>query len=210
MDPRIARTRAEVLRTALTLLGDGGPSQLSFSKIAVQAGVSRQTLYSHWETLERLIADAILDGFEGGYPEPATSITETLRGWLTSLRDGNSEPARAVAIVTLAAHAFHDQSSAAALRHIMLDRHAALNRLLETFNVEVSADDLALLNGPVLFSLFFLHQPVTEQMINQIVDQANRTLFRNTFADDVDGGVDTFGADPVAGDHRHGRARRSS
>lgn len=180
VDPRVARTRAAVLHKTLELLATAGPSAISLSNVAAEAGVSRQTIYTHWGTPTQLIAEAILEGFEGGYPDAAPTVTDTLRGWLTSLRDANTDPARAVAIVTLAAHAFHDRTSAVALQHIVIDRHAALNVLLAPFGVEISIEMLAVLNGPVIFSLFFLRQPVSDQLIDRIVSQTEPLLTRNT------------------------------
>ena len=179
IDPRVARTRATVLRTTLELLATSGPTGMSLTKLAASAGVSRQTIYTHWGTPTQLIAEAILEGFVGGYPEAAPTITETLRGWLTSLRDANSEPQRAVAIVTIAAHAFHDRTSADALQHIVLDRHAALNTVLAPFGVELSVEHLAVLNGPVLFSLFFLRNAVADQLIDSVVTQTEPLLTRH-------------------------------
>ncbi len=180
VDPRVARTRATVLRSTLELLATSGPAGMSLTRLAADAGVSRQTIYTHWRTPTQLIAEAILEGFEGGYPEAAPTIAETLRRWLTSLRDANTEPTRAVAIVTLAAHAFHDHTSATALQHIVLDRHAALNTVLAPFGVEISIENLAVLNGPVLFSQFFLRQPATDQLIDRIVTQTEPLLTRST------------------------------
>ncbi|MEI2650638.1 MAG: hypothetical protein V9G12_00385 [Microthrixaceae bacterium] len=62
----------------------------------------------------------------------------------------------------------------------MIDRHAALNVLLAPFGVEISIEMLAVLNGPVIFSLFFLRQPVSDQLIDRIVSQTEPLLTRNT------------------------------
>lgn len=53
-DRRILRTRQAVFDAAERLLFDGGPTALTYSALAAEAGVGRATLYRHWPTIDDL------------------------------------------------------------------------------------------------------------------------------------------------------------
>lgn len=56
-DPRIARTRLHVLTVLRGLLArDSG--EITLSTLATEAQVSRRTLYTHWGTVESVVAEA--------------------------------------------------------------------------------------------------------------------------------------------------------
>lgn len=59
MDKRIERTRRDVLRAAIALLGDRGYAAFNMEAVAEAAGVSKSTLYRHWPTRLSLISDAL-------------------------------------------------------------------------------------------------------------------------------------------------------
>ncbi|MEO8694413.1 MAG: TetR/AcrR family transcriptional regulator [Acidimicrobiales bacterium] len=167
-DPRIARTRLHVLAHARRLLTDGGLPNVSFTNLAREARVARQTLYTHWQTPEKLIAEAILDGYDEAHPKDADSIEAAVRMWLANMRSTLSDPSRGVALTTLAASAYHDQTSLDALRRIELDRFAAFNALLLPFGVRCELSDFSLISGPIFANLFFLREPVSDAMIERI------------------------------------------
>ncbi|MGV8911483.1 MAG: TetR/AcrR family transcriptional regulator [Rhodoglobus sp.] len=59
VDPRIQRTREHVLRVTRDLLEERkGP--LTLSALADRAKVTRQTLYTHWGTIDNVVADTIV------------------------------------------------------------------------------------------------------------------------------------------------------
>ena len=80
-------TRAQILNAAMICIMTLGPSRANISNIAEQAGVSRPTVYAHFETLEDLVQDAIsegitvllrsLDSHASQYSTPHERITET-------------------------------------------------------------------------------------------------------------------------------------
>ena len=69
-NPRVRRTRDRMLAAARELLAETGPAGLTYSVLAERAGVTRQTLYRHWPAKSGLLVDLILEGSDGGYPEP--------------------------------------------------------------------------------------------------------------------------------------------
>lgn len=80
-------TRDLILNAAMICIMTLGPSRANISNIATQAGVSRPTVYAHFETLEDLIQEAIskgisvllksLDKYASQYSTPEERITET-------------------------------------------------------------------------------------------------------------------------------------
>ncbi len=58
-DPRIQRTRDHVLGVVRRMLATPSDVPLTFTSLAAEAEVSRRTLYTHWGTIDRLIAEAV-------------------------------------------------------------------------------------------------------------------------------------------------------
>ena len=166
---RVRRTRAQVIAVARDVLVEVGPLGLTYTLLADRAGVTRQTLYRHWPTIEALLVDLVLIGPDVGYPEPAEDPFEVAVGFLTSLRAGMDDPTTSAALIALAAQAAVHQASAAALRSISADRRAALNVLLSASSRQVSEDDFARLVGPVFVQRFIAQGPVTDALIHATV-----------------------------------------
>ena len=59
MDPRIARTRAAVVRAATDLLVEGGPSGVTVDAIVARSGVAKSTIYRHWESRDEILVSVI-------------------------------------------------------------------------------------------------------------------------------------------------------
>ncbi|MBL1095291.1 TetR/AcrR family transcriptional regulator [Streptomyces coffeae] len=178
-NPRVQRTRNRVLTVARALLPEVGPTGLTYALLAERADVTRQTLYRHWPNRAALLFDLILEGPDVGYPERGSDVRTVATAWLTSLRDGISDPATRSAVLAVAAQADHDPDSAQALVRIGQDRRAALNGLLEPSGVQLSESEYTLLYGPVLARLLLDRGQVTEEFIDTVVAQWLTTLERN-------------------------------
>ncbi len=59
MDPRISRTHEVVLDATLEELADSGYDGMTVEAVARRAGVSKATVYRHWDGKERLVCDAL-------------------------------------------------------------------------------------------------------------------------------------------------------
>lgn len=168
-NPRVRATRDRILAAARELLAAAGPAGLTYSVLAERAGVTRQTLYRHWPARSGLLVDLILEGSDGGYPEPGTDPAVVAAQWLTSLRAGLRDPARRAAVLAVTAQADSDQDSAQALAQLTADRIAALNDLLKPSGTQVSPGEYALLYGPVLARIFFEREEATDDFIAVVV-----------------------------------------
>ena len=163
-------TKARVLAVARELLPVTGAVGLTYTLLADRAGVTRQTLYRHWPTRERLLAELVLTGPEVGYPAENENVRTTLIDFLTSLRAGMAVPATAAALITLSAQADRDAVSDHALAAIADDRHQTLNALLRPTGHTVDEVDFALLCGPILYRRFIARTPVDDGFITTTVD----------------------------------------
>jgi AcrR family transcriptional regulator len=178
--PRVERTRGHILAVARELLPEVGPIGLTYSLLAERAGVTRQTLYRHWPTRAALLVDLILTGPEAdpeaGYPEPGSDPRHVATAWLTSLRAGMSNRATRTAVLAVTAQADFDPDSAEAVQRISADRLAAFNLLLAPSGRQSTAEEYALLVGPVFARLFYDRAEVTGEFIDAVVAQWLATL----------------------------------
>ncbi|MFD7836185.1 TetR/AcrR family transcriptional regulator [Streptomyces sp. NPDC059761] len=175
-NPRVQRTRTRILAVARELLPEVGLAGLTYALLAERAGVTRQTMYRHWPTRAALLSDLTLQGPDLGYPEPGTNVRTVATAWLVSLRAGITDPATRTAALAMAAQAHHDPDSAQALRRIVEDRHAALNKLLEPSGLKITAEQYTLLYGPLLARLFFDCAEASDDFIHRTVTQWLTTL----------------------------------
>jgi AcrR family transcriptional regulator len=169
-NPRVQSTRDRILAAARELLAETGPAGLTYSLLADRAGVTRQTLYRHWPARSGLLVDLILEGSDGGYPEPGADPAVVAAEWLASLRAGMRDPARKAAVLAVTAQADTDPDSAQALAQLMADRLAAFNDLLKPSGIHVTAEEYTLLSGPVLARVFFDRAEVTDEFIASAVE----------------------------------------
>ena len=82
-----SNTRAQILNATMVCIMTLGPARTNISNIASQAGVSRPTVYAHFERLEDLISEAISGGisvllktlsdYSSKYDTPRARVTET-------------------------------------------------------------------------------------------------------------------------------------
>src|SRR6204780_1994178 len=168
-NPRVRRTRERILAAARELLSEVGPAGLTYSLLAERAGVTRQTLYRHWPARPALLLGLILEGADGGYPEPGADSGVVAAAWLASLRDGLRDRARRIAVLGVAAQADSDPDSAQALAQLTEYGNVALNELLQPSGTTISPGEYALLSGPVLARIFFERRPVTDEFIAAVV-----------------------------------------
>lgn len=80
LDPRIARTRRDVVAATTALLLDEGWDAVGHAEVARRAGYSKATVYAHWPTkldLIRASIDQICD--DAGHPRATGDLRADLR-----------------------------------------------------------------------------------------------------------------------------------
>jgi len=143
---------------------------ITFTAVARASGVTRQTLYARWETPQRLVAAAVLNGHSGAQPMRYDTLAATIRSWFLSVIDGLSDPGRAAALSAVISFAQTDPACREILGVIVEDRRAAFNELVSGFGLELSNDDFAIASGPIFYALFFDDRRPTPALVEWTVD----------------------------------------
>ncbi|MBN9153957.1 MAG: TetR/AcrR family transcriptional regulator [Microbacterium sp.] len=87
-DPRIARTRRDVIGAAVDVLAQSGWEQVTHGEIARRSGYAKATIYAHWPTRLDLVRDAvdrICD--ESSHPVPTGDLRADLVAGLRDFAD---------------------------------------------------------------------------------------------------------------------------
>lgn len=102
VDPRVVRTRRDVLDATVAELVEGGWDAVTHARVAARAGYAKATLYAHWPDRLALVRDAF--AAFGGMPhhEPTGELRADLVGELTSFRAAMVEHRLDRALVVLA------------------------------------------------------------------------------------------------------------
>jgi hypothetical protein len=113
----------------------------------------------------------VLTGPAAAFPEPGSDPGDVARQWLTSLRAGMTDRATRTAVLAVTAQADSDPDSAEAVQRISADRLATFNALLAPAGRQSTAEEYALLVGPVFARLFYDRAEVTGEFIDMVVSQ---------------------------------------
>lgn len=101
-DPRVLRTRRDVLDATIEELVQGGWDAVTHARVAARAGYAKATLYAHWPDRLALVRDAF--AAFGGMPHhsPTGDLRHDLLGELVSFRSAMVEHRLDRALVVLA------------------------------------------------------------------------------------------------------------
>lgn len=83
-DPRVTRTKKDVINSALELLLTEGWSSVTHSEVAKKSGYSRATIYGHWPTQMDLVRDAFLHYEQMPHFTKTGDLTTDIQGELES------------------------------------------------------------------------------------------------------------------------------
>lgn len=178
VDPRIARSRAAVLRTATDLLVASGPNAVTIDAIVARSGVARSTIYRHWDTRD----DVLLSVIENSAPhieapDPALDFEAALRELMRALARTLADPDWARVVPALLALRNQEHGIAALEQRIeerqddafesVLQRGVAEGRLEPDFDLDQAA---ALLVGPLLYASLMCKPDPDEAFADRVVD----------------------------------------
>jgi len=98
LDPRVARSRAAILRATADLLVEGGAAAVTIEGIAERSKVAKTTIYRHWKTRSQLVFDAFESMLKPNIAEVqdgpvAEQLGGLLRGLVRGLTDSEWAPA---------------------------------------------------------------------------------------------------------------------
>ncbi|MFG6401207.1 TetR/AcrR family transcriptional regulator [Microbacterium sp. P04] len=170
-DPRVARTRRDVVDATATLLLERGWDGVTHAEVARQSGYSKATIYTHWPARLDLIRSAIEQICDTDHHPRSTGdlkadlraslldfATDLTEGHLDRLLAGVVERANTSEVVRDLRGRLYDTGTRG-MRSI-LESH------LDAADIEPT---LALLTGAVLVRVTFEGQPATESFIDDLV-----------------------------------------
>jgi AcrR family transcriptional regulator len=177
--PRIEGEReAEVLQAALAVLTEVGYDRLTMDAVAHAARASKATLYRRWETKQALVVDAI-GVAPMAVPSPDSgSLREDLRAIFCGNKNKSGlKDASILAAVLSAMHS--DEAFALEYRTRFLtpkidqmraayQRAQARGEIHDDLDLDLFAPALA---GIVLHRSMVLGEPLTEQLVERVLDQ---------------------------------------
>lgn len=91
VDPRVVRTRRDVLDATVAELVDGGWEAVTHARVAHRAGYSRATVYAHWPDRLSLAREAFAVFGQMPHHQPTGHLRTDLEGELISFRDAMRE-----------------------------------------------------------------------------------------------------------------------
>lgn len=182
-DPRIARTRRAAMKAALELVAEGGIQACSFENVSERSGISRSTLYRHWNDKRQLLKDAL----RGQSIERIAPDTGTLRDdMLTAMLDlgralGETPWGTMVAQLMAAAEVDPD---VAEIQQAAADYHASVDmeivsRAIERGELRQDTDaahTVLLFAAPIFYRHLFYRQSATAKWIAAHVDRTVKLL----------------------------------
>jgi AcrR family transcriptional regulator len=172
--PRSTEAHDKVVHTALVLFGERGIDATSMDAIARASGVSKATIYNHWENKEALLMEVMLY-VNGLNREPEDVDTGDLERDLATVLSrkppGEFEEARSRMMPTLIAYsAVHPEFGQAWRHRVMEPPRQCLKRILKrgiergllepTLDMDLA---MALLLGPILYIHIFFKGPTEKK-----------------------------------------------
>lgn len=187
VDPRVVRTRRDVLAAAREVLLEEGWERVTVSRVADRSGYARTTLYRHWPQRLDLLRDLIGEETRLVHTTPEGDLRSDLIAELEAFRVAVTSTGLGRVMIAIGQQA-RDDAELADLNRSMRAEGA---RVLEAIVVDaVAAGDLprglradaavAQLVGPVLFRyLFEDHDALDREYVVSVVDwflDATRTI----------------------------------
>ena len=176
MNPRTRRVRELILNTAIEVLSERGAHEVTPSRVAEQADVSRTTIYRYWPD-QRALLLATIDALTA--PDMTTptvgNLDTDVRTGLGLLRKRLvTHDVRAV-FGALAAHAAQDSAFSEAQRRFVEQLTKPMVDLLAsardegTLGADVDCDlEARFLAGPLLHQHLALNDEITDAFIDEV------------------------------------------
>ena len=110
--PRSAQVHDAILDAVRQTLVEGGYGDIAMDRVAVRAGVGKQSVYRRWPSKAPMVAEAVLDAYRSGasFALPDTGDVATdVRSWMRGYAEFIASPFNAALLRALMAAAAEDQ-----------------------------------------------------------------------------------------------------
>jgi AcrR family transcriptional regulator len=181
LDPRVVRTRRNVLAAALDVLRGEGWDALTQARVAQRAGVGRATVYRHWPNVSDLLFDALSEAELKDHAVPTGDLQRDLIDELLAFGRSMTNDQSGRIMTALIDRAERDDDIAAIRRRLAAKGTSVLQRILraarERGDLPSTGDDQLLITqlvGPLTFRRFFNGRPITKRFVTDVVDHVLR------------------------------------
>jgi AcrR family transcriptional regulator len=180
MDPRVVRTRNDILRTTLQVLTDEGWEAVTHQHVAQVAGYSKATVYNHWRSRADLIRDAFMRLSDLPHHVPTGDLRTDLIQEVTTFRTGLDDQRLARALCVLVTLADPAPELDEVRNRWVADGERLVRELLTPFlqGTELEAATL-MLCGAVLHSVMMRGEAPGDDVIASAVDLVLRAAARH-------------------------------
>lgn len=177
LDPRIVRTRHDVLQAAIDVLVEEGWEAVTHPHVARVAGYSKGTLYAHWPDRLSLVRDAFARFGSMPHAQPVGTLREDLGIELGSFRTAMVEHRLDRALAVLAERAPTVPELAPVLAAFVAEGErplrARLAPLLTTTQCEAA---VLMLCGPVVHGRLLHGRAPDDDVLTEVVDAVLRAF----------------------------------
>lgn len=177
VDPRVVRTRKDVLRAATDLLVDTGWESVTHQQVARVAGYSKATLYTHWPARTDLLVDAFASLGEVPHHTPTGNLRRDLVDELLTFRTAMVEHRLDRALAVLVDLTASVPELVEVRNRLATEGERVVRRLLEPSLRGVRLEAATcMLCGAVVHAALFHGRTPDEDFIEAAVDLALRAV----------------------------------
>jgi AcrR family transcriptional regulator len=179
VDPRVVRTRNDILHTALQVLMDEGWDAVTHQHVAEVAGYSKATVYNHWRSRAELIRDAFMQLRAMPHHVPTGDLRTDLIEEVTTFRTGMEAQRLDRALAVLVNLSDSDTELDEVRDKLVTDGERIVRELLAPYlqGAELEAATL-MLCGAVLHGAMMHGTPPVDDVIVSAVDLTLRAIGR--------------------------------
>ncbi len=178
VDPRVVRTRRDVLAAARAVLLEEGWERVTVSRVADRSGYARTTLYRHWPQRLDLLRDLIGEEARLVHTTPSGDLRADLVAELEAFRVAVTSSGLGRVMIAIGQQARDDAELADLNRSMRADGARVLDEIVSAgiqrgeLDGRVDPDfAVAQLVGPVLFNyLFEGDESLDHRFVESVVD----------------------------------------
>lgn len=189
-DPRIERTRAVVLASAVEVIAERGFAASSIEAISQQSGVARSTIYRHWSNRSDLLLDAIRTLLRPPERLTPSDLRSDLLSIATFLSESITAEPKGTVIASLIVEARRDEEIAHLHERFVEQRLAAVTGVIksavERSELPTSTDPTSVatdLAAPIFFKTLVLRETPDAAWIETLIDQWIAARYRSGAAE---------------------------
>lgn len=179
VDPRIERSRHQVLTAAVDLLREVGYGRLTIEAVAARSGVAKSTIYRHWPGKAELVTDAFLTLKPRSADPPPGPVRARVTAVLTGIVESLNAPTNLACVMPALIDAAERAPEMATLSRRLAEQSAVplrgvLDEAVEAGELPPGTDTGLLtdsLMGPIMLCRLFHRQPITVDDVPALVDQ---------------------------------------